>query len=150
MFTNRIYAHAGFVKVAPTKHLEFYCLCHLIIIGLLLRDIFRYNMMWEVDLEKLPMKELTTEGALLFVWVTNKQKLVRYVKETLFPLWSVQMLAQWYWLKVDIHLVLWSYRVFSLLNAILMRNCNHCYYRYLRWTDKQRSAEARCYIKQRK
>ena len=56
--------------------------------------------MWEADLKKLPMKELTTEDALLFVWVTNKQKLVRYVQETLFPLWSVRLLTQWYWLKV--------------------------------------------------
>ena len=126
---------SDFVKMAKGKHLEFHCLCYLIIIRLLLRDAFRYNMMWEVDLEKLPMKELTTEDALLFVWVTNKQKLVRYVKETLFPLWSVRLLAQWYWLKVGIH---FRFRVVQSMVSITERNLhaklqslNHCRYRYL-------------------
>ena len=116
------------------KHLDFCRLYCSTIFRLLLHDVFRYNLMWEVDLEKLPMKELTTEDALLFVWVTNKQKLVRYVKETLFPLWSVQLLTQWYWLKVDMN---FHFLVTQNILSIAERNrhgssrgnCNPCRYR---------------------
>ena len=111
------------MKVSKGKHLDFFCLCCSTIFILLLHDAFRYNLMWEVDLEKLPIKELTTQDALLFVWVTNKQKLLRYVKETLFPLWSVQLLTQWYWLKVGLYEFSFSGNTecsFPLLSAIVM------------------------------
>ena len=107
-------------KVSKGRHLDFSSLCCLTISRLLLHDNFRYNLMWEADLEKLPMKELTTEDALLFVWVTNKQKLVRYVKETLLPLWRVQLLTQWYWLKVDMN---FHFLVTQNMLSIAERNC---------------------------
>ncbi len=62
----------------------------------------RYNRLWEVDLEQLPLSSLAADGALIVVWVTNKQKLLRYVQEKLFPAWGVQQAAQWLWLKVPV------------------------------------------------
>ncbi|KAJ7958064.1 Methyltransferase-like protein 2 [Quillaja saponaria] len=49
----------------------------------------------------LPIKRLThTEGALVALWVTNRQKLRVFVEEELFPTWGVSYLATFYWLKV--------------------------------------------------
>ncbi|MCL7035361.1 hypothetical protein MKW94_004883 [Papaver nudicaule] len=49
----------------------------------------------------LPIKQLThTKGALVALWVTNKEKLRTFVEKELFPLWGVSCLAIFYWLKV--------------------------------------------------
>ncbi len=60
----------------------------------------RYSCLWEVDLTELPLPSLAADDALIVTWVTNKQKLLRYVKEELFPLWHVTHVATWYWIKV--------------------------------------------------
>ena len=33
------------------------------------------------------------------MWVTNKLRQQRFVKDRLFPSWNVTCLAEWYWLK---------------------------------------------------
>ncbi|KAD5507833.1 hypothetical protein E3N88_15536 [Mikania micrantha] len=49
----------------------------------------------------LPVKRLAhTEGALVALWVTNKEKLRIFVEEELFPKWGVKYMATHYWLKV--------------------------------------------------
>lgn len=49
----------------------------------------------------LPIKQLThTEGALVALWVTNREKLRDFVENELFPTWEVQYGATFYWLKV--------------------------------------------------
>ena len=49
---------------------------------------------------QLPIRELSAVGGLVAVWVTNKRKLVNWVKKTLFPHWGVTSVAEWIWLKV--------------------------------------------------
>lgn len=39
------------------------------------------------------------EGGLLVLWLTNREKLHRFVEEELLPKWKLQPLATWYWLK---------------------------------------------------
>jgi len=63
---------------------------------------FRYSTLSDSDLLQLPVAGLCTQNALVVVWVTNKLRQQRFVKERLFPHWSVTGLADWYWLKVDI------------------------------------------------
>jgi hypothetical protein len=47
------------------------------------------------------MRELISDsGSIVAVWVTNKVKWQNFVKSELFPLWGVEYLATWYWLKV--------------------------------------------------
>ncbi|KAF5796952.1 putative DNA methylase, N-6 adenine-specific [Helianthus annuus] len=50
----------------------------------------------------LPIKRLAhaDEGALVALWVTNKEKLRIFVEKDLFPKWGVEYMATHYWLKV--------------------------------------------------
>ncbi|KAJ0031819.1 hypothetical protein Pint_13835 [Pistacia integerrima] len=49
----------------------------------------------------LPVKQLThTEGALVALWMTNREKLYNFVQKELFPTWGVSYVATFYWLKV--------------------------------------------------
>ncbi|KAJ9567183.1 hypothetical protein OSB04_003149 [Centaurea solstitialis] len=49
----------------------------------------------------LPIKRLAhADGALVALWVTNKEKLRVFVEKDLFPKWGVKYMATHYWLKV--------------------------------------------------
>nr|XP_043638708.1 methyltransferase-like protein 2 isoform X2 [Erigeron canadensis] len=49
----------------------------------------------------LPIRRLAqTDGALVALWVTNKEKLRIFVEKELFPKWGVKYMATHYWLKV--------------------------------------------------
>ncbi|XP_019153077.1 PREDICTED: methyltransferase-like protein 2 isoform X2 [Ipomoea nil] len=49
----------------------------------------------------LPIKQLThTAGALVALWVTNREKLRSFVEKELFPAWGVKYVTSFYWLKV--------------------------------------------------
>ncbi|XP_057988887.1 methyltransferase-like protein 2 [Hevea brasiliensis] len=49
----------------------------------------------------LPIKQLThTDGALVALWVTNREKLRNFVEKELFPSWGIRYAASFYWLKV--------------------------------------------------
>ncbi|KAL6645641.1 hypothetical protein ACP70R_017249 [Stipagrostis hirtigluma subsp. patula] len=49
----------------------------------------------------LPMQELAhPDGALLVLWITNREKLRMFVEKELFPYWGVKNSTVFYWLKV--------------------------------------------------
>uniref|UniRef100_A0A7N1A3V0 Methyltransferase-like protein 2 n=1 Tax=Kalanchoe fedtschenkoi TaxID=63787 RepID=A0A7N1A3V0_KALFE len=49
----------------------------------------------------LPIKKLAhTEGAIVALWVTNREKLRSFVERELFAKWGVKHVATYYWLKV--------------------------------------------------
>ncbi|KAL9228464.1 hypothetical protein vseg_004045 [Gypsophila vaccaria] len=49
----------------------------------------------------IPIRKLThTSGALVALWVTNREKLRNFVENELFPAWGVRYTATVYWLKV--------------------------------------------------
>ena len=54
--------------------------------------------LWQI--KSLPVPHLLAPGALVGIWVTNKQKYLRFTKTELFPHWSVELVAEWYWVKV--------------------------------------------------
>lgn len=54
--------------------------------------------LWQI--KALPVPQLLAPGALVGIWVTNKQKYLRFTKSELFPHWSVELVAEWYWVKV--------------------------------------------------
>lgn len=54
--------------------------------------------LWQI--KSLPVPSLLAPGALVGIWVTNKQKYLRFTKTELFPHWSVELMAEWYWVKV--------------------------------------------------
>ncbi|KAL9265364.1 Methyltransferase-like protein, partial [Drosera capensis] len=50
---------------------------------------------------KVPVKQLAhTDGALVALWVTNREKLRSFVENELFPVWGVTYLTTYYWMKV--------------------------------------------------
>ncbi|XP_062612311.1 N(6)-adenine-specific methyltransferase METTL4-like [Saccostrea cucullata] len=59
-----------------------------------------YGSLRDEDLLSICMKKLAAPGCLVVVWVTNRMKHLEFVKETLFPKWSVTHVAEWHWLKV--------------------------------------------------
>lgn len=54
--------------------------------------------LWQI--KSLPVPRLLAPGALVGIWVTNKQKYLRFTKTELFPHWSIELVAEWYWVKV--------------------------------------------------
>eukprot|EP00249_Psilotum_nudum_P014164 c24697_g1_i4 orf=45-1454(+) len=49
----------------------------------------------------LPLQKLAhIEGALVALWITNREKLRSFVEDMLFPAWGVINAGTWYWLKV--------------------------------------------------
>ncbi|KAI8903438.1 MT-A70-domain-containing protein [Powellomyces hirtus] len=52
------------------------------------------------DLFQIPLKNLLASGGYVAVWVTNKLKFHKFVREKLFPSWGVQWVSEWYWIKV--------------------------------------------------
>lgn len=50
----------------------------------------------------MPVPKLAAADCLIVTWVTNRQKHLCFVKEELYPSWSVEVVAEWYWVKVSL------------------------------------------------
>lgn len=48
----------------------------------------------------LPLGDMMNPGCLVVVWVTNKQKHIKFIAEQFFPANNIQVKAKWFWLKV--------------------------------------------------
>ncbi|XP_009334546.2 methyltransferase-like protein 2 isoform X2 [Pyrus x bretschneideri] len=65
------------------------------------RQKLRYSTLPNRYFLSLPIKQLChTNGALVALWVTNREKLRGFVEKELFPAWGVEYAATCYWLKV--------------------------------------------------
>ncbi|XP_040209966.1 N(6)-adenine-specific methyltransferase METTL4 isoform X1 [Rana temporaria] len=60
----------------------------------------RYNYLSTLEIKQLPIPDLAAQNCLVITWVTNRQKHLRFVKEELYPHWSVRTLAEWHWVKI--------------------------------------------------
>ncbi|XP_069885582.1 N(6)-adenine-specific methyltransferase METTL4 [Dipodomys merriami] len=60
----------------------------------------RYSYLSSLQIKQIPIPELAAPNCLIVTWVTNRQKHLRFVKEELYPSWSVEMLAEWHWVKI--------------------------------------------------
>ncbi|KAM5157840.1 N(6)-adenine-specific methyltransferase METTL4 [Mantella aurantiaca] len=60
----------------------------------------RYNYLSTREIKQLPVPDLAAENCLVITWVTNRQKHLRFVKDELYPHWSVKTLAEWHWVKI--------------------------------------------------
>lgn len=59
----------------------------------------------------LPVKELAhSDGALVALWMTNRQKLQDFVEKDLLPAWGMSHVTPYYWLKVTIPVPVHFYR----------------------------------------
>ena len=54
------------------------------------------------DIKTLPILQLASPGALVAIWITNKQKVIDFATKELFPFWSLELIGRWYWVKVTL------------------------------------------------
>lgn len=63
--------------------------------------LVRYPTLPNRSLLSLPVKQLAhADGALVALWITNREKLRQFAEKELFPGWGITPTAVWYWLKV--------------------------------------------------
>ncbi|NXC28827.1 METL4 protein, partial [Campylorhamphus procurvoides] len=60
----------------------------------------RYNLLSSSQIKQIPIPALAAPNCLVVTWVTNRQKHLRFVKDELYPHWSVKALAEWHWVKI--------------------------------------------------
>ncbi|NWS27247.1 METL4 protein, partial [Polioptila caerulea] len=60
----------------------------------------RYSHLSSWQIKQIPVPALAAPNCLVVTWVTNRQKHLRFVKDELYPLWSVKTLAEWHWVKI--------------------------------------------------
>nr|XP_033790854.1 N(6)-adenine-specific DNA methyltransferase METTL4 isoform X2 [Geotrypetes seraphini] len=60
----------------------------------------RYSHLSSWQIKQIPIPELAAPDCLVVTWVTNRQKHLQFVKDDLFPHWSVEVLAEWHWVKI--------------------------------------------------
>ncbi|CAH6792045.1 N(6)-adenine-specific methyltransferase METTL4 [Phodopus roborovskii] len=60
----------------------------------------RYSCLSPQQIKQMPVPKLAAADCLVVTWVTNRQKHLCFVKEELYPSWSVEVIAEWYWVKI--------------------------------------------------
>uniref|UniRef100_K9IL44 Putative transcriptional activator adenine-specific dna methyltransferase n=1 Tax=Desmodus rotundus TaxID=9430 RepID=K9IL44_DESRO len=60
----------------------------------------RYSYLSPLQIKQIPIPKLAAPNCLVITWVTNRQTHLRFVKEELYPSWSVETVAEWHWLKI--------------------------------------------------
>ncbi|NXX52456.1 METL4 protein, partial [Scopus umbretta] len=60
----------------------------------------RYSHLSSWQIKQIPLPALAAPNCLVVTWVTNRQKHLRFVKDELYPHWSVKALAEWHWVKI--------------------------------------------------
>ncbi|XP_035174426.1 N(6)-adenine-specific methyltransferase METTL4 isoform X1 [Oxyura jamaicensis] len=60
----------------------------------------RYSHLSSWQIKQIPVAALAAPDCLIVTWVTNRQKHLRFVKDELYPHWSVKTLAEWHWVKI--------------------------------------------------
>ncbi|XP_025861662.1 N(6)-adenine-specific methyltransferase METTL4 isoform X1 [Vulpes vulpes] len=60
----------------------------------------RYSYLSPLQIKQIPIPKLAAPNCLVITWVTNRQKHLRFVKEELYPSWSVDIVAEWHWVKI--------------------------------------------------
>ncbi|XP_072234935.1 N(6)-adenine-specific methyltransferase METTL4 [Leuresthes tenuis] len=60
----------------------------------------RYSSLPSSQLKRLPVPLLASPNCLVVTWVTNRPSHLRFVRDELYPHWGVQVVAEWFWVKV--------------------------------------------------
>ncbi|MEQ2252241.1 hypothetical protein ILYODFUR_019682 [Ilyodon furcidens] len=60
----------------------------------------RYSSLPSSQLKHLPVSLLGSPGCLVVTWVTNRSSHLRFVRDELYPHWGVEVVAEWFWVKV--------------------------------------------------
>nr|QNQ79773.1 mettl4 [Siniperca chuatsi] len=60
----------------------------------------RYSSLPSTQLKWLPIPLLASLNCLVVTWVTNRPSHLRFVRDELYPHWGVEVVAEWFWVKV--------------------------------------------------
>ncbi|XP_003464466.2 N(6)-adenine-specific methyltransferase METTL4 isoform X2 [Cavia porcellus] len=60
----------------------------------------RYSYLSPLQIQQIPVPQLAAPDCLVITWVTNRQRHLRFVRDELYPSWSVETLAEWHWVKI--------------------------------------------------
>ncbi|XP_068566076.1 N(6)-adenine-specific methyltransferase METTL4 isoform X2 [Cebidichthys violaceus] len=60
----------------------------------------RYGSLPSSQLKRLPVPTLASPNCLVVTWVTNRPSHLRFVRDELYPHWGVEVVAEWFWVKV--------------------------------------------------
>lgn len=60
----------------------------------------RYSSLPSSQLKRLPVPLLASPSCLVVTWVTNRPSHLRFVRDELYPYWGVEVVAEWFWVKV--------------------------------------------------
>uniref|UniRef100_A0AAQ4RKM8 Methyltransferase 4, N6-adenosine n=1 Tax=Gasterosteus aculeatus aculeatus TaxID=481459 RepID=A0AAQ4RKM8_GASAC len=60
----------------------------------------RYSSLPSSQLKRLPIPTLASPNCLVVTWVTNRPSHLRFVRDELYPHWGLEVVAQWFWVKV--------------------------------------------------
>ncbi|XP_006867338.1 PREDICTED: methyltransferase-like protein 4 [Chrysochloris asiatica] len=60
----------------------------------------RYSYLSPMQIKQIPVPKMAAPNCLVITWVTNRQKHLRFVKEELYPSWSLEIVAEWHWVKI--------------------------------------------------
>uniref|UniRef100_A0A673BMH4 Methyltransferase like 4 n=1 Tax=Sphaeramia orbicularis TaxID=375764 RepID=A0A673BMH4_9TELE len=60
----------------------------------------RYSFLPSSQLKQLPIPLLASSNCFVVTWVTNRPSHLRFVRDELYPHWGVEVVAQWFWVKV--------------------------------------------------
>lgn len=60
----------------------------------------RYSSLPSSQLKRLPIPLLASTNCLVVTWVTNRPSHLRFVRDELFPHWGIEVVAEWFWVKV--------------------------------------------------
>ncbi|XP_034562735.1 N(6)-adenine-specific methyltransferase METTL4 [Notolabrus celidotus] len=60
----------------------------------------RYSSLPTTQLKRLPVPLLASSNSLVVTWVTNRPSHLRFVRDELYPHWGVEVVAEWFWVKV--------------------------------------------------
>ncbi|XP_077634297.1 N(6)-adenine-specific methyltransferase METTL4 isoform X1 [Crocuta crocuta] len=60
----------------------------------------KYSYLSPLQIKQIPIPKLAAPDCLVITWVTNRQKHLRFVKEELYPSWSIEVVAEWHWVKI--------------------------------------------------
>lgn len=62
---------------------------------------WRYSSLPSTQLKRLPIPLLASPNCLVVTWVTNRPSHLRFVRDELYPHWGVEVVAEWFWVKVQ-------------------------------------------------
>uniref|UniRef100_A0A8D0DT03 Methyltransferase 4, N6-adenosine n=1 Tax=Salvator merianae TaxID=96440 RepID=A0A8D0DT03_SALMN len=60
----------------------------------------RYSYLTQWQIKQIPVPALAAPDCLVVTWVTNRQKHLKFVKNELYPHWSVAGMVEWFWIKI--------------------------------------------------